>query len=377
MEEPTSSGRALAVNIFLTACNICSTVTYCLESIPINREDGLVVGTLWYKWEIGLMIIFTLELICRAPAHTTVRQFVFRRPEIFIDFLACVPFDLYLFFGIHLAILDTRWIRPVRLLRIAKFGNYILDLKLILTGLFRSMWMILLMWMLVILVLFSFASILFMVERGPWDSTLQCYVDQGLTCTAFESVPAALYFALEVTCSLGYGDMVPHTTIGRGLTMLLMLAAVCIIALTVTVFSVQFSQVYKGVKRDILVESLRESTDLTMRVATFDDESNNRVELTDAACRLVTSIEVLQAISSDLSETLKKVRAELVYLSEGRCKGAFWHNKALGRSKAFPCTVERALAELGNAAYNDIDTLTSFTLSTTEELFVKGVGGAG
>lgn len=322
------------------------------------------------------MIIFTIELLCRAPAHTTVKQFVFRRPEIFVDFFACVPFDLYLFFGLHASILDTRWLRPVRLLRIVKMGGHIIDLKLILFGLRRSVWMIGLVWFLVILTLFCFASLLFMCERGAWDAARMCYLGPRGDCADFDSVPTALYFSLEVVSSLGYGDIVPYTSMGRMITMLLMLVSVSILALTVTVFSVQFGRVYEGTHREILLESLREATDLTMRVSTFEAYDNKKqIHFNDAACRLVTSVEVLQAISNDLAGTLKKVRADLVFLSE--CKqvyGVTKYNPVLSRTlNALPKMIELTLAELAAAAYNDLDTLTAFTLRTSEELFVNGV----
>jgi hypothetical protein len=157
-----------------------------------------------------------------------------------------------------------------------------------------------------------------------------------------------------------------------------MVFSVCVIALTVTVFSIKFSDVYQGVKRDTLLESLREATDLHMRAESFDSiqkSANNTHLAHDAACRLVTCIEVLRAVSTDLSETMKKVRADLILLSSLSTEGSLKHNPYLGNFRvnkyALPAVVERVLAELGSVAFNDIDTLIWFTLSTTEELFVN------
>jgi hypothetical protein len=125
--------------------------------------------------------------------------------------------------------------------------------------------------------------------------------------------------------------------------------------------------VYKSVKRTALINSLREATDLTKRIS---DQS----DFLDASCRLVTGIEILQAISDDLSRTLKSIRAELVFLGDQGMKGAISHNKRIGASKgSLPLLSERILAELGAQAYNDIDSLTSFILSGTEDLFVDGM----
>jgi hypothetical protein len=72
---------------------------------------------------------------------------------------------------------------------------------------------------------------------------------------------------------------------------------------------------------------------------------------------------------------MKKVRADLILLSSLSTEGSLKHNPNLGNLRvnkyALPAVVERILAELGSVAFNDIDTLTWFTLSTTEELFVN------
>lgn len=378
MEEPNSSRIALAINIFLTLCNMASVLTYCLETIPINNEDGVSTGV-WHGWELFLMTVFTIELICRMPAHTSMRQFVFHRPAVFVDFFACVPFDIYLFFGLRWWILDTRWLRPIRLLRIVSFGYLIFDLKLILTGLRRSAWMILLVWSLALLFLFCFASILFMAERGPWDSLKDCYLDDTGACAEFDSVPTSLYFCLEVVSSLGYGDLVPTKFISLLITMVLMLVSVSILATIIAVFSVQFEIVYQKVKRTIHVDALKEASDLQFRLAVCEGCNKQQLALREAACRLSTSVEVLEAISQDLSIAMKKIRADLTLLSQTGTKGARAFNPRIagkrvpGTKHRFPRIVERSLADLAAAAHNDCETLTWFTLNTAEELFVTAL----
>ena len=364
---------ALVLNLFLTLCNIASIVTYCMESFPSNGEDGVSKGV-WYAWEMCLMTIFTLELIFRAPAHTTLRQFVFRRPAVFVDFFACVPFDIYLFLGLRYSILDTRWLRPIRLLRVVSLGYLVFDLKLILSGIRKSMGMIALVWFLTILVLFSFASILFMAERGPWDNKLNCYVDDAGECAAFDSVPTSLYFCLEVVSSLGYGDIVPEKFISLVITMLLMIVSVAILATTVAVFSVQFEVVYQKTKRSIHIENLREASDLELRKAIFEGSNNQQILTREAACRLVTGIEALEAIASDLSITIKRIRADVILLSQIGTKGARRFNPVLaGKPQRLARVIEGSIANLGANACNDLDSLLWFALRSGEELFVRAV----
>jgi voltage-gated potassium channel len=377
MEEPTSSRVAFILNGFLLSCNIISNITYWLESIPVvGDDDGVSSGGVWYGWEIFLMTVFTLELMLRIPARTSIQEFVFNRPEILLDCVACIPFDFYLFFGIHLSILDTRWIRPLRLLRVVQLGGRLVsDLRLILEGLRKSTSLMFLMWCLIILVLFSFASVLFMAERGQWDSVHQCYVDKFLRCATFDSVPSSLYFTLEVVSSLGYGDLVPESTIGRWITMILMIFSVAILALTVTVFSIRFSGVYKWVSRDMSISALREASDLTVRLRRFDETCSTTDDFLDASCRLVTGVEILQAIGNDLQRVCKCMRADLIFLSEQGLEGAVKHNRRIGTSsKSLSALTEKIVANLAAHAYNDIDSLTNFVLCTSADMFADGVG---
>lgn len=367
LEEPLSSKTALRVNLFLGICNVLSTLTYCLESLPYYRAED-ATKSVWYVWEVLLMIIFTLELIVRAPAKATVQDFVFNRPGILIDSIACIPFDIYLFAHIHISILDTRWIRPVRLLRLVKLGNNILDLKLILIGLRRSVWMIALVWALALMCVFSFASIVFVAERGAWDVTRNCYLSRAIdACTRFDSIPISLYFAIGVTSGTGYGDMVPHSVLGRWITMVLMLMAVTIVALTITLFSIQFAKVFKSVKRSNRIETLQQAVTLTKQSKEMGALSHHLVPLSSTC----TSLDTLTNLCKRLEMEMKSVRSDIITVSKLGSMGAIHHNKRLGASRNSLAVVsEILLAELAVANFHALDTLIGFTLSAVEDISV-------
>jgi hypothetical protein len=152
-----------------------------------------------------------------------------------------------------------------------------------------------------------------------------------------------------------------------------MIFSVAILALTVTVFSIRFSGVYKWVRREISINSLREASDLTVKRKRFDDTCSS-TEFLDASCRLVTGVEILQAISNDLQRVSKCLRADLVFLSQQGLEGAVKHNKRIGTSaKSLSVLTEKIAANLAADAYNDIDSLTNYVLSTTADLFADGV----
>jgi hypothetical protein len=110
-----------------------------------------------------------------------------------------------------------------------------------------------------------------------------------------------------------------------------------------------------------------------MRLAVFENNDPTLQATSEATCRLVTSLEILEAIGKDFSEATKRIRGDLMLLST--C-GKAANNPCLTKDKrGFAAISELSLAQLAAVAYDDIDTLTEVTLNTTQDLFVQSAGG--
>ena len=125
--------------------------------------------------------------------------------------------------------MDLRVLRVLRLFRLLKLVRYspaLQTLGRVLADEYRA----LLGALLVILVLLLFAS------------TAMYFLERGAQPDKFGSIPAAAWWALATLTTVGYGDIVPVTPLGKLLGGVVMLLGVGMIALPVAIIATGFSQ---------------------------------------------------------------------------------------------------------------------------------------
>ncbi|MEN8694032.1 MAG: ion transporter [Akkermansiaceae bacterium] len=210
-EAETRSGKLFDV-ILLWAIGL-SVLAVMLES----------VSDIEMKWGSGLRaaewfftILFSAEYILRV--------FLVRRPLRYmrsfygvVDLLSCLPTYLGLFMGGAQSLLVIRILRLLRMFRVLKMLGHVRGGETILRGLVASRAKI---------TVFFFTVLLFAVLAG----TLMYLVESEQPNTAFTSIPASIYYAIVSITTVGYGDMVPVTILGKILTSFYVLTGYAIIA---------------------------------------------------------------------------------------------------------------------------------------------------
>ena len=378
LEEPRSSTLALLVNLVLSACILGSTITYAIETIPTQEGNAVV----WFDWEIFFVSVFICEYVLRLWARR-VSLFTFvTRPMNVIDLLAVLPFFIELLILYTGTYLDTRFLRSVRLLRLFKFGRHSTQLQLIMGGLKKSVWPLVLVFMMLALALVMFGTAMFMVERGKWDSVAQCYVRSDGQCSPFQSIPQSFWWGIATLTTVGYGDVYPMTAAGRVVAAFAMVTGILCVALPTTVLGVQFSEAYADLKAQMEMDNLRNATD--HNPAVFDLKRSKdpaSVKAANAASRLVTALDVLGRIKEDLEAVIPAVRNDLLILAnpkspflddiddDGEPMGAAdIASRGLSeKSGSLDAVVERSIAVLAANSVNSIQGYIRFVLTTTEE----------
>ncbi len=217
---------------FLVGLIIANILAFCAETVPHLEA---LYGPWFHAFEIFSVTVFTIEYVLRiwtavevpflsqmAPWQARFRYA--RRPIQVIDLLAILPFFLGHLFG-----LDLRVLRALRLLRFFKLSRYSPALHTLvrvignerraLTGAFM---------LLMAVLLFSSTGMYFIEGHAQPDK--------------FGSVPLAAYWAMTTLTTVGYGDVVPITPLGKFWAMLTMLFGLCILALPVAILSTAFAQ---------------------------------------------------------------------------------------------------------------------------------------
>lgn len=226
-DQNTLSGRQFEAFCGLLA--LLSVAVVFTES-SVGSDPRLTLG----EWQlfIWLEIIFTLLLTCeyllRVLTWPKPARYVFSFWGI-IDLATMLPlYVLWLWpeFTIHYYF-AWRAMRAIRVLRILKLLRYMPAL--------RSLWRSLLNASNQLILFYSFIAIV-MVAAGAL-----MYGIEGKT-NGFTSLGVAVYWAVVTVTTVGYGDIVPHTALGRFVASLLILIGYLVIAIPTGILTAQMSQ---------------------------------------------------------------------------------------------------------------------------------------
>jgi voltage-gated potassium channel len=233
LEVGTEANRAaLFVDGFIITLIVANAIAFTLETV---KGIAARYGTALDHFNTFSVIVFSIEYtlrlwssvdipLFRGVPHWKARLRFAGRPIMLIDMMAILPWYLHGILPVDLRIL--RVLRLFRLLKLARYSPALQSLQKV----FAQEWRALFGALLVTLVLLLFCS------------TIMYFLEGTAQPDKFGSIPAALWWGLETLTTVGYGDAVPVTPLGRmfgGIVMLLGLAA---IALPVAIIATGFSQ---------------------------------------------------------------------------------------------------------------------------------------
>jgi voltage-gated potassium channel len=152
-------------------------------------------------------ILFTIEYIARLACIDRPMRYA-RSFFGIVDLAAVLPTYIALIVPEAQVLIDVRILRLVRVFRIFKLTRYLMEVRLLGRAMANSMRKILVFLSVVIMVVLIVATLMYVIE-GPENG--------------FTSIPKAIYWALSTVTTVGYGDIVPRTELGRALASIVML----------------------------------------------------------------------------------------------------------------------------------------------------------
>jgi len=169
-----------------------------------------------------------------------------------IDLLAILPFYLPMILPVDLRVL--RVLRLIRLLRIFKLGRHSEGLARV-GRVLRQQAPALVSSMSVVVLLMIVASV------------LEYYIEGQAQPEQFSSAFEALWWAVSTITTVGYGDVVPVTTLGRIMGAVIALLGVGLIAIPTGILSAGFMEDTAQRRGD----SLSQAADVAVRASGLDD----------------------------------------------------------------------------------------------------------
>ncbi len=201
-ESDTRPGQLF--DIVLLVVILASVLVVSLDSV---RDLGRENRTTFIVLEWGFTLLFTVEYVARLLC---VRHPLRYARSFFgiVDLIAVLPTYLAFFFPeLHLLI-DIRVLRMLRVFRILKLTPYLSEYAFLASALYASRRKIMVFLSGVLMVQVLLGTVMYVVE-GPENG--------------FTSIPLSIYWGITTMTTVGFGDLVPHTNLGRAIASFMML----------------------------------------------------------------------------------------------------------------------------------------------------------
>src|SRR6516164_7507367 len=232
LEHGTIGDRTgLIVGRLIVALIITNLVTMTLDSVPALQAQ---YGPLFIAVEVLSLVVFTIEYALRvwvaaehAPqAHVSehaARWAFIRSPFGLIDLMAVLPF----WFAVVLPA-DLRVLLVFRIVRFLKLARYSPAMRSLLDAVYGERRALFGCFVILIGAALLAASIMHLVERHAQPDK-------------FGTIPDAMWWAIVTLATIGYGDVVPVTLLGRVVASVTIFFGMIMVALPIGIVATAFA----------------------------------------------------------------------------------------------------------------------------------------
>ncbi|MBS0341436.1 MAG: ion transporter [Proteobacteria bacterium] len=219
-EADTREGRLFDIVLlgFIVA-SVAVVIADSIESVHVRFK------TLFSVLEWIFTAAFTAEYIARLVCVRRPLRYA-RSFYGVIDFLAVLPTYFAILVPGMSALIDVRVLRLLRVFRIFKLAEYVDEFGALGQALYSSRRKILVFMMFVMLVVMVMGTLMYVVE-GPRHG--------------YTSIPVGIYWAITTMTTVGFGDITPHTDLGRVIASTMMLLGWGTLAVPTGIVSAEFS----------------------------------------------------------------------------------------------------------------------------------------
>lgn len=228
------------LNGFIIILIILNVTAVMLETVQSIHEKYF---QFFHIFDVVSVIIFSVEYVLRVwssnhdirykhSVHGRLRYMV--STDALIDLLAILPFYLHVFIGFDLRVL--RILRLLRFFRLFRLTAYMKSAKMV-RNVFKSRANELKLSLVLIIFLIIIAS------------CLLYFAEHLAQPKVFSSIPATIWWSIVTITSVGYGDMVPVTILGKTLTGIIALSGLAILALPAGIITAGFLEEIGKIKK--------------------------------------------------------------------------------------------------------------------------------
>lgn len=229
------------INKFLIVLIMLNIVAATLETVPDLAQNYRL---LFWCIEVASIGIFSIEYALRFwvsrenPRLTSRWRYAFT-PSAIIDFISIAPFYLSLIFGIDLKVLIV--LRLLRLLKLIRYFEPLAILGQALKAEFKSF----------ISALFILFILIMIAATGMY------FFERHIQPEHFGSIPQAMWWAVVTLTTLGYGDVIPATVMGKAFASVITILSIGTVALPAGMLASRFSEELRSRKENFQDMAMR------------------------------------------------------------------------------------------------------------------------
>lgn len=210
-------------DVYLLWVILASVIAVMLESVP---EIGKNYSEFFFVIEWVVTILFTIEYLTRIWISPKPLKYIFSFWGL-IDFLSIVPTYLsFIIAGYHYFII-VRIFRLLRVFRILKLARFNSETHFLVGALRNSIYKLSIFLFAVVSIVVFLGTIIYVIEGGG---------------EGFTSIPQSIYWAVVTVTTVGYGDVVPHTVLGKFISSIAMIIGYGIIAVPTGIITAEMTR---------------------------------------------------------------------------------------------------------------------------------------
>ena len=228
-EADTTAGRWFDKGLIaLILISIAVVMADSVEAWHVVYGDGFE----WLEWVFTLL--FTAEYVGRLLCTRRPLRYALSFYGL-IDLLAVLPTYLALFLPEMHSLIDVRVLRLLRVFRVFKLTAYVTEYQSLAQALAAGRRKILVFLSAVLMVVLVMGTVMYVVEGRE---------------NGFTSIPTSVYWAITTMTTVGFGDVTPHTDLGRLIASFMMLLGWGVLAVPTGIVSAEIAS-----QRGLLAQS--------------------------------------------------------------------------------------------------------------------------
>ena len=210
--------------------DICLLAIIILSVIGVMLDSDAAIhqkyGSLLLIAEWIFTIFFTIEYFLRIYCSRSKKKYIFSTMGI-IDLLSIIPTYLVVFYAPIGSLIDIRIMRLIRIFRIFQLSKYLRSGHTMQIALRSSRPKIIVFILYISLMVIILGTIMYIVEGQQ---------------NGFDNIPKSIYWAVVTLTTVGCGDVAPITTLGKTISVFIMMLGYAIIAVPTGIVSSELTK---------------------------------------------------------------------------------------------------------------------------------------